>query len=928
MKKLVYIMIVVMSLSLLSGFAFAEEEIIELYVGESIPLDTKVVSGEIIKDQSGIVWTYSEEGICSISSSDTISGKKAGKVTVTGNLNQGSTILEVKFDVLVKNTVKSIGTTIADQNLRVGESFTATYTLVPVELLAVAMNKGVKFTTTDKDVLTVSSSGVVKLVGVGEAYVIIESTEAGKKDHIKVTVRPTVSNVSIDQKSEKIYVGETRPLTVTYTPITGETIFLKESIWESFDKSVVTVTSDGVVKGIKAGTAAVRATSKDNSKISTVSVAVVTGVKDITLSDKVVNLSSSYKTHELIPTIIPVTGLSEAFEKGVTWKSSDTNVVSISSSGLLTAKRTGSATITATAKDGGEKAYCSVKVSLPSTVTTDPKVKITDIQFNMDNVRVNVGEKTLLDFTVTPENADRSSLKFTVRSSGFGEVIKEGDFYYYRALKEGAIFLDAYNGSNKYDETVFFAKSMLNGFTISESNMEKEYGMNVIYLGQKLTLEPNFDMAIGDYPLLDEVKYTSSDTKIAKIVDGDTVEALTLGSFVVKGVTADNGLEHSINMKVVSNIKALEAEKSARIGIGMAYQPSVNFVSIDNPLYDINEVLANSYTLTIDKIKISSEFVEAEIEYSKNRKAELNALVDSRSGDLNENLAELQKCHQRLFDYELIYKYKSGNYCDISSLGHDLTDRNYNKLEVAKISKNTLYAYIVSEIDLKVESLDPKVFTEITASVEDNVSSIVIFDENGEVITASVDHILTHYTDAVLFQNNPSSWAVDIIKLANSKGLLVPSVIDEYNAYITREEFMEIVMNYYDVVLGFPEVDYASYSFTDTNNISVLKAHSLGIISGRGPGIFAPHDNVTREEMCVILDKTIKVMNRELEIKRTYKAFSDIGSVSTWAKEAVDIMTNTYDILSGVGGNVFSPKGNTTKEQAIIVIYKVFNGLK
>lgn len=926
MKKIAWLLVLVFLMSM-SCITFAEEEIIELYVGESIPLDTKVVSGEVLKDESDIVWTYSEEGVCSISSNDTITGKKAGKVTVTGNLNKGGTILEVKFDVLVKNTVKSVSIVTQDQNLRVGETFGIVYNLVPVDLLSVPMNKGVKFKTTDAEVLTVNSSGTVTIVGVGEAYVLVESTEAGKKDNIKVVVEPTVEKVSIDQKSQKIYVGEQFQMTVTYSPLSGKSIFLNESEWKSFDTSVVSVDSKGLITGKKKGSAAVRATSKDNKKESTVSIEVLNGVKSVEITENLVELSESYKTHQLTAVITPVSGLSEPFEKGLTWKSSDSNICSISSSGVLTAKKTGSVTITVETKDGGFKDYSGVKVSMPTT-TTDPNIKISNITFNMSNTKVKVGEKIPLEYTVTPENASRSSLKFTVRSSGYGKIEKENDVYYYTALKDGVTFVDAYADGNKYDETLIFADTMLNGFAISESNLEKEYGTNVIYLGQKMQLKPDFDMAIGDYPLLDEVKYTSSDTKILKIVDGDYIEGVTLGNVNVKGVTSDNGFEDSANFKVISNIKAVESEKSARIGIDMPYEPTVNFIPIEKPFYDLNTVLMKDYTLELEKVKVSATFVQKEIDYSKIRKSELDTLIDNRSGDLNENLSELQKCHQRLFDYETVYKTKSGDYCDTSVIDRQLKDRNYNDLKIAEIKSNKLYAYIVSEIDLKVVSKDPKVFTTITVSVEDNVSSIVIFDENGEVITASVENLLNHYTDDVLFANNPSSWAVDHIKLANTKGLLVDEVIDDYQAYITREEFIELVMNFYNVELGFPELSQGIDVFDDTNNSNVLKAYELGIISGRGPGKFAPMDNVTREEMCVILNKALSVMNKTLTDKKSSITFADESSISSWAKEAVDKMTKDHSILSGVGGNTFSPKGNTTKEQAIIVIYKVFDKLK
>ena len=927
MKRISLALLLLFTL-VLSSMAMAEEDVIELYVGESIPLDTKVVSGEVIKDESGVVWSYSQEGICTISSNDTVTGKKAGKVTVTGNLNKGGSILEVQFDVLVKNTVKAIEVTTPDQNLRVGEGFTATYNIVPVDLLPVPMNKGVSIKSLDTDVATASSSGAVKIVGVGETYIQVESTESGKKDYIKVTVEPTVAKVSVDQKTLDIYVGQTAYMSVTYTPIDGKEIYLKESEWKSFETSIATVDKEGKVVGKKAGRASIRATSIDNEKYSTVSVDVLTGVKDIEISDSKVYLTSSNKTHQLEADIIPVAGLDEAYEQGVTWKTSDSGICSVSSKGLLTGKKTGKVTITAETKDGGIKDYALVEVKIATTSTSDPTVKVKDIDFNMSNTRVKVGERIILDYTVTPENANLDSIKMTVRTKDYGKIEEEDGIFYYTAIKDGVTYIDAGADGNKYAETIIFADTMLDGFEIDNDTFEEQLGMYTMYLGQKLEIQPDFDMAIGSYPLLDEVKYTSSDTKVAKIVDDNFIEALKLGTITLKGVTADNGLEDSVQVRVIGNIEEIETEKSARIGIEMAYQPRVHFIPIEDALYNLDEVLATDFTLEIENIKISREFVENEIEYTKNRKEELDKLIDDQTGDLNEHLAELQECYQRLFAYEAVYKEKSGDFCDLTESGHTLTDRSYKELDIAEIKSNKLYAYIVSEIELKVISQDPDVETEIEVSVEDNMSSIVIFDENGEIITASVEHILNHYTDDVLFQNNPSSWAVDFITLSNSKGLLVNEVIDNYQANITREEFMELIMNFYNVVLDFPEVTVTSDVFTDTNNQRVLEAYELGIISGRGPGIFAPNDNVTREEMCVIIDKTLTVMNRSLEIKRTYRNFDDASQISSWAVAAVDKMANDHDIIAGVGGNLFSPKGNATKEQAIIMIYKVYDRLK
>lgn len=927
MKRVIWIMIFILLMSWMF-ISFAEDEIIELYVGESIPLNTKVVSGEVLKDESDIVWTYSEDGICSVSSSDIITGKKAGKVTVIGNLNKGGSILEVRFDVLVKNTVKKVEPTIPDQNLRVGESFTATYELIPVDLLSVPMNKGVKLKSTDSDILKVSSSGIVTAVSTGEAYVQIESTEAGKKAYIKVSIEPTVSKISIDQKMEKIYVGESKAMSVTYTAIEGKEIFLNESEWLSFDTNILKVNSEGIIEGIKAGKASLRAISKDNAKMSTVGIEVISGVQGIELANNSIAMSNEVKTYELKANIIPIDGLEQAYEEGVLWSSSNSSVCSVNSSGLLTAKKTGSATITAESKDGGYKAYASVKVSMPTTNEGDSKVEVKKITLNNQTATIDVGEKLLLDFEVEPANADLNSISFTIRTSGIGKIEKIDGAFYYTAFKDGVTYIDVKSDGNKHDSMTVFSESMLEGFEISEDNFIEEYGWKIIYLGQKIKLNPVFDMVKGEYPLLDDVTYSTSDSKIAKIVDGDYIQGLKIGEFSLKGVTKDNNLEDKFIAKVVSNIDSIETEASARIGIGMGYVPTVLFVPKENNAYELTEVLAKDITLSIDKIRISSEFIKKEIDYSKLRKAELEKLIDDESGDLQEHLDELQKCYHRLFLYETIYKSKSGKFCDIGDIDKPLTDRNYNDLKIAYINNNKLYANFVSKISLRVQTLDPDVHEVIDVSVEDNISSIVIFDQNGEIVTASVEKLLNHYTNEDLFANNPSSWAVDHIKLANTQGLLIDQVINDYQAYITREEFIELVMNFYDVSLGFPEVPLGVDIFDDTNNPLIIKAFELGIVSGKKPHEFAPMENVTREEMCVILSKTLNVMNKSLEKKKTYNNFSDEDSISSWAKDAVDQMTQDSNILSGVGGNNFSPRGNTTKEQAIIVIYKIFDSLE
>ena len=65
------------------------------------------------------------------------------------------------------------------------------------------------------------------------------------------------------------------------------------------------------------------------------------------------------ETQTLTATVTP----SNATNKSVTWSSNNTSVAMVSSSGVVTAKAAGSATITVTTNDGGKTATCSVTVS-------------------------------------------------------------------------------------------------------------------------------------------------------------------------------------------------------------------------------------------------------------------------------------------------------------------------------------------------------------------------------------------------------------------------------------------------------------------------------------------------------------------------------------------------------------------------------------
>ena len=167
-------------------------------------------------------------------------------------------------------------------------------------------------------------------------------------------VYPTDISVSA---SQNIYVGGESQITVGYTP---EETNERRLTFSSSDTSVATVTAGGLVRGVKAGTATItiQAAAENNTYITktlnfTVSNVAVTSVTLDSSRELTLNTTAT-----LTATVLP----NNATNKEVTWSSSNSDVVSVSATGVITGKALGSVTITVTTEDGGKTARCTVTV--------------------------------------------------------------------------------------------------------------------------------------------------------------------------------------------------------------------------------------------------------------------------------------------------------------------------------------------------------------------------------------------------------------------------------------------------------------------------------------------------------------------------------------------------------------------------------------
>lgn len=224
----------------------------------------------------------------------------------------------------------------------------------------------------------------------------------------------SVTGVSLNRTSSNMTVGDTITLTATVSPSNATN---KNVSWSSSNSNVASVSTSGVITAKAAGTATITVKTSDGNKTATCTVTVtnpVISVTGITL-DKTSSKMTVGDTMTLTATVLP----SNATNKDVIWSSSNSNVASVSSSGIVTAKSVGSATITAKTADGNKTATCTI------IVKTDI-ILVTGISLNKTSATLFVGDEETLIATITPADATNKVVSWSSSDTSVATVSSTG----------------------------------------------------------------------------------------------------------------------------------------------------------------------------------------------------------------------------------------------------------------------------------------------------------------------------------------------------------------------------------------------------------------------------------------------------------------------------------------------------------------------
>lgn len=465
-----------------------------------------------------LTWSSTKPSVASVSNG-TITAVGVGTTTIMVKGGTATALIEVT----VIEKITSIQFAETEVTIEEGEQKTLEVIYTP----AANITKDVTFRSTDTSVVTIDANGVITGVSEGMAMIIATSEQLGAAGAITCMVYVTTPTViveefEIDPTELTLRVGEEDYITPIYTP---EDTTSQEVSYTSKNEEIATVTEEGVVTGVAPGYTIIYCEDVESGKTAICEVTVEEGIKfSLSPSTREIAIGKSFQ-------IKKVTVPTDA-DKTAVWESSNSAIASVSSSGKVTGKKLGSCTITCTLVNWNQSATCRVKVA---------KLKST-IKLDKTSIRMNVGSTYRLKKTVTSNNTNLPSVKFTSKNKKIASVGQTSGKI--TAKKVGATIITA----KTTDAVHATAKCRVIVIRRATSvSLNKTYG--VCYVGRTLKLTATVKPSNAS---IKKLKWTSSSSKIASVTSGK-VTGYAEGEVTITATTTDGG-----NKKARCFVKVVE----------------------------------------------------------------------------------------------------------------------------------------------------------------------------------------------------------------------------------------------------------------------------------------------------------------------------------------------------------------------------------
>ena len=329
-------------------------------VGESLQITAKVLPENATN--ATLKWKITPENILKLTATaGQFTAQQVGEALVRAEAADGSGITAECKVVVKPRLVQSISLNATQKELIIGDSFTLTATLSPEN----ATNHNVIWKLVSGNAISLSNTGVIQAKKVGEALVRAETADgSGITAECKVVVKPRlVQTISLNSTKKDLLVGESFALTATAMP---ENATNRNVIWKLVSGDAISLSNTGVIQAKKVGEALVRAEAVDGSGITAECKLVVKPHLVQAISLKLEKDTVAVGEHFTVTAdVLPKNATNSTLQ----WSVSAPLLLKHLGAGSFEALKTGSATITAQARDGSkQEASCRIEIVPPTAL--------------------------------------------------------------------------------------------------------------------------------------------------------------------------------------------------------------------------------------------------------------------------------------------------------------------------------------------------------------------------------------------------------------------------------------------------------------------------------------------------------------------------------------------------------------------------------
>ncbi|MEK4045135.1 S-layer homology domain-containing protein [Paenibacillus sp. FSL H8-0048] len=199
-----------------------------------------------------------------------------------------------------------------------------------------------------------------------------------------------------------------------------------------------------------------------------------------------------------------------------------------------------------------------------------------------------------------------------------------------------------------------------------------------------------------------------------------------------------------------------------------------------------------------------------------------------------------------------------------------------------------------------------------------SLTKSVIVVQGDSLIKSEEPAFVNVFTDVA-----EGAWYYEHIMWAVKNGIVSGAGNGKYAAAkpVTRAEFVAMLARYYKADVE----SYGEVSFTDVSESAWYSkyigwAAANGIVTGYGNGRFGANDNLSREQVAVILYN----IHAKPPVTGLSLAYTDKKEISAWAVDAVAYWSNA-GVLKGKENQLFDPKGSITRAESATVLHELEN---